>query len=108
MTFYILIFASIGGKVEIFSLIWGIYARFVKKMSNSLQLIMMLKLVKTNSVNRPTAAGRKTGKQTQMLRKSFQKNQNRRSIQSRVQPCIKEKKGDFFQCDSFKFLCDSK
>ena len=35
MTYGRLIFVAIGAKVEKFSLIWGMYARFVKKMTDS-------------------------------------------------------------------------
>ena len=44
ITFFRLIFIAVGGKVELFCLIWGVYARFVKKMDYSLQLILLLTL----------------------------------------------------------------
>ena len=39
------VFFEIGGKVERFCLIWGIYARFSKNMADSSQLIISLILV---------------------------------------------------------------
>ena len=42
MTFFRLIIVVIGEKVDGFCLIWGIYARFAKKMAESSQLILSL------------------------------------------------------------------
>ena len=39
-----LIFVVVGGKVQCFCLICGIYARFAKKMADSAQLILPLTL----------------------------------------------------------------
>ena len=34
-------FVAIGGKIEWFCLLWGIYARFAKKMADSSQLLLL-------------------------------------------------------------------
>ena len=54
-----------GGKVELFCLIWEIYARFGKKMADSSQLILslILDLASVGRKSPKTSPGNDNGKQ---------------------------------------------